>query len=195
MQANWTRTIYASNADFTAVANTASEASLIAGTNLQPTLVKFCLEDPVAVAGKSWRLRAAGVLSTTGTPSLTFKNRLSATAGTSQLGGASVGSSAAITTINNSANAVWLMDLVLTVKTPGVGSGNCTLNCGGFVHSPGGFASPFSYHLVPTAASPGTWTQTVDGGVDLYWNVSATWGSGDPSNTITCKSLVVEELR
>lgn len=188
MQVNWSETLFANRVDFNAFNNSAAEGSLLAGPNTQPALPAFFLRD---ADRKSILLKASGILSVTGTPTIIFQARLGPTAGSASLTGTSMGVSAAITTINNVSNARWELDLLLTLYTPGFGTGNSTLSGAGRVLSPAGFASPFIYDLEPTTPPTATWTATADASLANYFNLSATWSAGSASNTITCKSLLL----
>ncbi len=96
---------------------------------------------------------------------------------------------AAITTASGVSNQLWFLKLDLTCFTPGIGSTNCTLSGGGYVMSPGGFASPFVYAIEPTTPDTATWTSTIDGSLTQYLNLSVTWSSSSSSNTIRVKNL------
>ena len=187
MKAEWTRPLFQSVADHTAHASSASEGSLLAGTNLQPVLPAFFwgTQD----RGKSLHVRAAGVFSTTGTPTLTFQLRLGPTAGSAYLSGTSIGVSAAITTSSGVTNKPWFLEYHVVGRTPGIGTTNATLSGYGLIWSGGGFASPFFYHF-PDGA---TWTYTLDGGLTQYFQISCTWSASSASNTITLKDLEVLE--
>ena len=157
----WTKLIFSNRADFNAVASTASEATLLGGSLEQPTIPALFFDGNKAF-GKCISLLARGVLSTTGTPTVIFQVRASQTQGTGILTGTSLGvsQSAGITTINNSSNQWWELRLDIACYTPGQGSGNTTLSGAGYVTSPGGFASPYTYALEPTAPATATWTMT-----------------------------------
>lgn len=170
-------------ADFTALASFTSEASLLGGLNLQPTVPGNYFDKP----GKVVEFRASGVLSSTGTPTYTFFVRASSTQGSSTLSGAILGQSVAITTGSGVSTQLWDLWLRVVCKTLGQGSGNTTLVCWGLVSSPGGFASPFAYALEPTTPPTATWTQTADGAVNNYLNLSVSCSASSASNTITCK--------
>lgn len=188
MQSVWTRPLFQSIADHTAVASTASEASLLAGTNQQPVLPALFWDGPQS-RGRRVNIRAKGIFSTTGTPTLTFQLRLGTTAGSSYLSGTSVGVSSAITTINNSTNEWWMLEVDLVCRTPGLGTTNLTIAGSGSVRSPIGFASTYEYPIPDSA----TWTYTIDGSLTYYFNLSCTWSASSASNTITCKCLSVTE--
>ncbi len=192
MLKSWVELLFANRSDFTAVASSNAEASLLGGNNLQPALA-FPFYDSQSF-GKTIRIRGKGVFSTTGTPTMIFQFRLSPTVGSGTLSGASVGVSAAITTQSSVTNKYFEFSLDLVCNTPGFGSTNTTLSGGGKVESPGGFASPFVYALEPTTPDTGTWTSTVDGSLTQYLNVSLTWSASSSSNTCTLKQLTVERL-
>jgi hypothetical protein len=189
----WDETIYQNVADFTANANTSAETTMLAGTNDQPVIPALFWNYKNAY-GRSLRIKAAGVLSTTSTPTIIFQVRLGTTSGSSYLSGTSIGVSATITTLSAVTNQLWVLEFFLTCRTPGQGSGNTTLSGWGSVTSGGGFASPFSYALLPTTPPTATWTATIDNTVTQYLNLSSTWGTASSSNTITCKSLTMEGM-
>lgn len=186
----WAELMYANGADFTAVNTTASEASIIAGTNEQPTLPSNFFFNRQGLR-RTIVLEAQGVLGTTSTPTIIFQVRLSSTVGTSTLSGASLGVSAAITTASGVTNKWWKLRLVLVCTVVGQGANNATVAGAGEVTSPGGFASPFIYALEPTTPDTATWTQTFDNSLQQYVNASVTWGTSSASNTITCKQLMM----
>lgn len=191
MLATWSDCRFANGQDYTAVASSAVEASLLSGGgNLQPVFFKNYFEGANATS-KAFRLIAQGILATTGTPTIIFQVRLGSTQGPTSLGGSSLGVTAAITTGSGVTNQFWRLELDVICKTPGMGTGNCTLTCAGTVKSPGGFASPYEYALEPTTPPTGTWTATIDGNLDQYLNLSVTWGTSSSSNTITLKQLLV----
>lgn len=182
-------TFFVNEADHTAHSNSASETSLLAGTNKQPIIpANWLLQQSGAFRGVS--ITARGVLSTTSTPTIVFQVRFGETAGATFLSGTSVAVSAAITTASGITNALWelRLDLICTVR--GIGTNNATLSGAGLVSSPTGFASPFVYQLTPTTPPTATWTSTINAAVTQYLNLSATWSAASASNTITCKQLI-----
>lgn len=189
----WAHAPYSTNADFSAVASTASESSLLSGQNLQPYIPPNFFDTQTGI-GRRLRLRAAGVFSNTGTPTLIFQVRSSTTVGATTLSGASLGVSAAITTSSGVTNALWSLWLEIACKTSGQGTNNTTLTCHGGVFSPTGFASPFYYSLEPTTPPTATWTATIDSTLEQFLNLSVTWSASSGSNTITCKDLCMESL-
>jgi hypothetical protein len=184
---------FANTADGTAVASTSSEASLLTGLNRQPTIPAGYLANQNAF-GRAFRIVANGVFSNTGTPTLIFQARMSATLGAATLSGASIGVSAAIATGSGVTNKLWSLTLDLIATVPGIGTGNATLNSAGWVESFGGFASPFKYGLQITTPDTATWTQTFDASLAQYINLSVTWSANSASNTITLKQLYAMAL-
>lgn len=180
--------IYQNATDFTAVASTASEASLLSGVNEQPILPATFFLNPQATR-RSISILGRGVFGTTGTPTITFQFRLGTTSGSSFLSGTSVGVTAAITTASGVTNKFFEFRLDLTCRTPGVGTGNTTLFGAGYVASYSGFGSPFFYPIEPSTPDTATWTSTVDGALTQYLNCSVTWSASSASNSITLKDL------
>lgn len=182
---------YTNRADFTALASSSAEGSLLVNT---PDLLPIIPANHFLQSGSAGRgisILARGVFGTTSTPTLTFQVRLGETAGAAYLSGVSVGVSAAITTASGVSNKWWELRLDLICTVQGTGSNKGTLSGAGYVASPSGFGSPFVFPLEPTTPDTGTWTATFNPGVTQYVNLSATWSASSASNSITCKSLVV----
>lgn len=179
---------YANEGDFSALASSSSEGTLLAGANRQPTIPAGFFVN-YGAAYKFFTIEAQGLLGTTSTPTLTFQVRMGTTQGASTLTGASIGVSAAITTGSGVSNKWWYLWLRLVCTVRGQGTGNATLAGAGYVMSPGGFASPFIYPLEASTPDTATWTQTFDASLTQYINLSATWSASSASNTITCKQL------
>ena len=194
MWSGLTQRLFTNSADFTALSSFTSEASLLAGLNQQPTIPANTFIDD-RTKGATLRIRARGVLGSTGTPTYTFQARLNTTVGSANLSGASVGVTAALTTQSGVTNEQWELLLDLICTTPGQASTNGVLSGAGWVMSPGGLASPFTYPLQPTTPDTATWTT---GGFDFsvahYLNLSVTCSASSASNTIRCKQLIVELL-
>lgn len=173
-------------ADFTQLASFTAEASLLAGSNEQEPIPRHYFNRHKAAI----LIKASGIVGSTGTPTFLFKNRLGSVIGATDLTGALVGISAAITTGNGITNEGWDMELLLQTRTPGQGANNCTINCSGWV-SAGGFAAPYKYRLAPGTPPTATWTQTLDSSVELYPNLSVVCGTSDAANLIRCKQYAV----
>jgi len=190
----WTELMFSNTSDYAALASSAVEASLLTpGPKMQPVVPALFFDGNKGV-GRGMVIVARGVLSNTGTPTMTFQVRLGTTAGASQLGGTPVAVSAAITTASGVTNKFWEMRVELICNTPGQGTGNTVLNCAGYVTSPGGFGSPFTYAMEPTTPDTATWTATIDNTVTQYINITETWSASSASNTLTLKQLFVYGL-
>jgi len=171
--------------DCTTLSSFTSEASLLAGPNLQPFLKAFYFAGAKA-RGRKVRFTARGVLSSTGTPTYLFKARLGTTAGDSYLAGTVIGTTAALTTGSGVSNEQWELLLDVTCRTPGIGTGAATLCVSGWLSSPG-LAAPYRYAVQPSTPPQATWTVTIDAGLTQYLNLTATCSASNASNAITCK--------
>jgi hypothetical protein len=189
----WAELMFVNGADFTAFNTSASEGTLLSGITEQPTIPSNFFFNKQGLR-RGIILEAQGVLGTTSTPTIIFQVRMSSTVGSATLSGASLGVTAAITTASGVTNKWWRLKLALVCTVVGQGTNNATLAGAGEVTSPGGFASPFIYALEPTTPDTATWTQTFDGSLQQYINLSVTWGTSSASNTITCKQLLMYGL-
>ncbi len=88
--------LFTNTADYTAYASSNSEATLLAGANLQPVFYRGFFA-PCRPRGVAFDILARGTLSTTATPTITFKVRMG-TSGALAINGTVIGASAAITT-------------------------------------------------------------------------------------------------
>lgn len=190
----WSELMFVNKSDYTAVASSASEASLLSGGgNEQPILPSlFWFNKQGGLRGVS--LLARGILGTTGTPTIIFRIRLGTTQGPTYLSGTAIGVTAAITTQSGVTNKFWELRLDFHCTVTGLGTGNCTLSGAGMTTSPTGFASPFSYPLEPTTPDTATWTATIDAALTQYVNLSVQWSDSSASNTITLKQLWMHGL-
>lgn len=181
---------YANTTEFTTLSSFTSEASLLSGVNQQPVIPAGFFANPPAT-GKRLRFKAKGLVGSTGTPTYLFTCRIGDTAAV--ITGTAVGVTAAITTASGITNSQWSLELELTCRSPGLGAGNCTLAGAGWVVCPG-FASPFTYAVQPTTPPTTTWTATINGSVQNYFQLSVTCSASDAANTIKCKDLSAESL-
>lgn len=189
MAQSFRQLIYNRYSDFAALASFTSEASLLSG-NSQPVLYHPFWD--FTQIGRQVRIYGRGVLSSSATPTYTFTVRMGSAA--ASLAGTVLGISPAITTASGITNQLFEFYLNVMLVTAGIGSGNATLTCEGMVSSPGGFASPFAYSLIPNQGALATWTATCDSSVDNFINVSVTSSASSASNTLTLKHLEVEAL-
>lgn len=179
----WSETLAWATADGTAVVNTVTETILFPNI----TIPANYLQD-----GRSLRLNAVGAYSTTATPTLLFSLRWGGVSGTLLC------KSAAITGGSTVTNALWWLEVMLTVRSNG-SSGTVMAN---------GWASVYS----ATAATVGSATgapgdspmtnggvtgpavATVDFTADTALSITLTWGTANASNTATGKNYYLEAL-
>lgn len=185
----FTRLLHVAMADYTAKASWTSEAQLVPSDGVQPRILAADLLTPSA-RGKTYRLRASGVINTTGTPTYLFTVRLNTT--TASIAGAKLAESVAITTINNTTNEMFHLDVDFAFRLEGT-SGTASL-LRALVYSPAGFASPFAYSMWPGGAASATWTQSYSTIVDQFISLSATCSASSASNSLTVKGVTLEEL-
>lgn len=137
--------------------------------------------------GQGFRVRAAGILSSTGTPTYTFTLRLGAAGSTSA---AIVLGSAALTTQSGISNKGWIFEGDVILRTNAASGANSTAQGIGMLSSPAGLASPFAYELWAGASQPGT-VATVDTNITNYFNFNVACSASSASNTITLLELAI----
>lgn len=140
---------------------------------------QFILPANTLVAGSVLSVRAAGVFSNTGTPTLILGVYYGAVAGTL------LAATAATTTTTAAANWQWRLEWEGVVKTAGTA---------GTVHGKGVLwlatsATAFSAIPIPNA-TPQT-AITIDTTTAKAVTVGATWGTSSASNTLTCNYCIV----
>jgi hypothetical protein len=164
--------------------NKLSTSTTVANTASETVIALMTIPAADAVAGAVYRIKAWGVASVTGTPTLTLRSRLGGVAGTA------LGSSGARTASSGVSNRAWQVTVDLTCLTTGA-SGTW-------------FASQITFEAVTLAASPpfaspglildGTSAVTVDTTVSEDLVVTATWGTASASNTLTCRGYTAERV-
>lgn len=184
----WSNADYANVTEYTEKASFTSEVSLLTGVALQPFIPRHHFDGPEK-AGRSFRIRAAGLLGCTGTPTLTFQLRLGTVVDPTDLTGASIGVTKAITLQNGVTSKPFSIDFDMNVSIPGQGAGGTTFIGFGWVDSPEGFASPFKYAFEPTTPDTTTWTFTRDATLDYYLNLSVTSSASNAANKVKVKLL------
>lgn len=185
----WAETIFANRVEFTSLDTFTSEASLLAGgTNELPTFPALFFHQKER---RHVKVIARGILASTGTPTYLITLRLGTTAGSAYLSGTQVGCTIAMTTGSGVTNQAWHLEFDMICTAPGTGTGNTTLLCAGLFSCPAGLATPFAFNVLPSTPPTATWTQTIDGGLTQYLNISATCSASSSSNAIKAKTLVV----
>lgn len=194
------RLLYTNKADFTAKASFTTEASVLVGVspeaNNRPVFPAGIFSIEQGGWGKAFRIEAAGVLGwlNASTPTYLFQLRLG-TSTTWSASDTSILQTAAMSVFSSTgqSNVQWRLVGNIICRTPGLGTGNCTLTCDGEFWS-AGVADPYTYPMAPSNGAFGTWTATIDGGLTQYLGLSVTCSASDASNTLTVKRLQVFEL-
>jgi hypothetical protein len=180
----WQEALIWTTADATAVANTTTETALFSA----PTIPANYLQD-----GRTLRLRAIGKYSTTATPTMIFGLRY----GTAT-GGVVLCKTAACTTPSGVTNAMWDLDVLMTVRSNGstgtlMANGTARL----FAAVAGTVASATGEGLVTPMTNGGVVTPaaaTCDFTADTALNLTLTWSAASASNTATGLNYLLESL-
>jgi len=158
---------------FTATTSSAAIANTAAETAFSVT---HSVPAHNLIAGATLRIRAAGVYSTTGTPTLLLR----------ALFGNSIVTDALLTTALNSSNRHWTIEGEMIVRS--AGAAGTMLRGWGLVGIGG--ASP-----IETVPSSTTGTFTMDTTIAQICQVNAQWGEASPSNTITMQAFTAEVVQ
>jgi hypothetical protein len=186
MQQGYIATLLASLADGAALTNSTTPTSLL------PAIAKPTLPANYLFAGKMFRVRATGRISTVVTTPGTLTLDL-------RFGSVAVFSSGAMT-LNTTAqtNTPWIYDALLTVRAVGSGTSANVLGQGLWTShavigaSAIGTAGAAS-QIMPYNAAPAVGTgfdSTAASTVDLF----ATWSVANAANSITCHQFIIEDL-
>lgn len=159
--------LFCQTADVT-VADTVTETTLIGAGTGSVTIPANKLEQ-----GDTLRIIASGYLSDTGNPTMDIKV---------SIGGSEICSTGANNLNSNSTDADWSMSVTSAVRQSG--SSGLVSSSGMFQHDDG-----TSFGMVKKTVTNVDTTGTLD--IDI----TATWGTADASNTITCQEVTVELLR
>lgn len=171
----WSEAIFWATADGTAVANTTTETILFPNV----TIPANYMQD-----GRVLRIYAAGVLSTTGTPTMTWALRWGGVSGTV------IATSEAITMGSGVTNANW--DLFATIQTRANGSSGSLFVAGNLrVHSG---ATTVLTNVFGSSGWDAMASVTVDLTADTALSLTGDWSAASASNTITGKIYVGESL-
>lgn len=145
----------------------------------------FWLPTPGQV-GRGIRIKAAGILSSTATPTYTFTIRAGAAGSTTT---AILLGTAAITTGSGVSNQYWELEGDVILTALGAAGTNSTVRGHGQFRS-GGVAAPYIYPAWGGAATPGT-VATVDTTITNYINFNIACSASSASNTVTIHQLLV----
>ena len=182
-----TELIYASKAAGTAKSAFTTEVQIndTAGMGVQAHLPPdFWLPNNSAV-GKTIRIHARGILSSTGTPTYTFTIRTGTAGNTSA---AIILGTAALTTGSGVTNQIWELDADFTLSVIGAAGANSS-GVGLGTLSSSGTANKID-PVYGGAASPGT-VSTLDTSITNYINFNVACSANSGSNSITLQQLLV----
>lgn len=138
-------------------------------------------------AGKAYTLRAGGIISTTGTPTII----VNPTWGQSGTPGSNVALGASITLTLGSglASVPWYAEFTLGFRSLGMAASQCTATGNGLV-AIGGPAATASQVVSIGGSVPTNLDHTTAQGICL----DVTWGTASASNTITCQWTLLASL-
>lgn len=173
---SWVEVLCNAEGDIT-LANSASE------TSLTPKNAGIAVPAYYMEPGRIIRVKASGILSTTGTPTFQFKLKWGST---------SIAQTTAFTTVSGASNLFWELEAWMTSRVQGVTNTGGTLIGGGRINaqSPLVTSTPV-LNITPVSNAAVTGLDLVGAGtIDL----TGTWGTASSSNTITVQQLAVESL-
>ena len=186
MQQGYIATLLASLADGAALSASTTPTSLL------PVIAKPTLPANYLFAGKMFRVRATGRISTVVTTPGTLTLDL-------RFGSVAVFSSGAMT-LNTTAqtNTPWIYDALLTVRAVGSGTsanvlGQGTWTSHAVIGSSAIGTAGAACQIMPYNAAPAVGTgfdSTAAQTVDLF----GTWSVNSASNSITCHQFIIEDL-
>ena len=170
---------------FTAVAQINDVAGMGVQCHLPPD---FWPPSPTAV-GKGIKIIARGIISTTGTPTITLTIRSGAAGSTSA---AILLGTAALTTSSGISNQPWELQGDIFLVSQGAAGANSTVRGTGMLICPG-----LATAVVGAGANASLTTPTAttfDASITNYINVNATFSASSASNSIQLQSLQVYGL-
>jgi hypothetical protein len=182
--------IYQSRAAGTAKASFTTEIAINDTTGMGPVAtVPAQFWTPNDGIGKVVAVTARGILSSTGTPTYTFRLRVGAAASITACIGLG---SAALTTQSGITNQIWEFNGEFVVTALGAAGANSTIRGVGMLTC-AGIASPFMAPLWGGGATPGT-DATLDHSIQNYFNMNVACSASSASNTITLQFLRIHGL-
>lgn len=130
--------------------------------------------------GMSWTLRAGGIISNTGTPTIIFN----VCWGQSTTPGSNItfGASQTVTTASGLSSSSWYLEFTAVVRSLGMAASGCTMTGNGFVVVGGP-----SVTASTVIAVGGTVITTADDTTAQGLVADVTWGTSSASNTITAQ--------
>jgi hypothetical protein len=138
--------------------------------------------------GRGIEIYAAGIVSSTATPTFTLGCRLGAAG---SITAAQILASAALTTVSGAANGFWEFWGKFYLTALGAsGAASSGRGIGKLSSGPSGFATPFNYPLYAGGASPGA-ISNLDATIDNYVNLNAACSASNVANQIQLQKLEV----
>lgn len=172
---HWVELIHKMVGDGTAIANTTTETIIFPNV----TIPANYLED-----GRVLRVHAAGKLSTTGTPTITFALRWGGVSGTI------LATTEAITMGSGVTNVNWELDLTIQVRTNGA-TGTLLAMGSVKIHTATGTVAQNIFGVSGYDAPAAV---TVDLTADTALSLTADWSAAGASNTLTGMIYTIEAL-
>lgn len=168
----WNERFITSGEDGTALASSTTATSILPASR-KFTLPSYFFDG----VGKELRIRAAGRISTTATPTITFDVRF---------GSVIVFNGGAVTTASGITNLTWILDVTLTCRSIGASTSATMLGTGQLF----GVNTAIACSMLPASApAAGTgFDSTAAQTIDLF----ATWSANSASNTITCHQFSID---
>jgi hypothetical protein len=164
--------------------------SAVANTITRTNLWSPSLWSPIPAIdmrpGKVYQVRAGGIISTTGTPTLILNPTVGQSA--TPASNVTLGASNAVT-LGTITNASWYAEFFVAVRALGMAAAGSTVTGNGFVVVNG--AAGATAQLIAVGGSvPTNVDDTVASGVCL----DVTWGTASPSNSITAQWTLLQSL-
>lgn len=171
----WSEALFWATADGTAVANTTTETSIFNDVTIPANYMSD---------GRILRIRAAGKLSTTATPTITFAFRWGGPSGTL------LATTEAITNGSGVTNVNWRVDAMIQTRTNGA-TGTLLVTGMAVVHTS---ATAVVTNIFGVSGFDAPAAVTVDLTADTLLAFTADWSAASASNTLTGMIYVGESL-
>jgi hypothetical protein len=154
----------------------------IANTTTETIAATYTISAGDATAGAVYKITAWGVASTTGTPTLTFKNRMGGVSGSSN-------ASIPLTAASSVSNKVWKAELYVTILTTG-GSGTWTGN----LTVEEGISVAGANPVVAVTRMDGSGVSAINTTTSTDMCITLQWGTASASNSWTCRGFAAERI-
>lgn len=176
---------------FTSVGASTNLATFTTEDNLQKTLAPIIIPAGFfynnQAVGKALKMKYAGQLGTTGSPTFTFTVRL-LTSTTWSAGGIVLGATGAITGGATVTLAPWFLEMDIIMRNVNLGATSVVASMGE-VRGPTAFATPFGGSIPANNVSPQI--STLDNSVTYYLFLSCACGTSNALNLINTQMIKV----